>query len=244
MKVFIALFVAFFAYSAARTTDDVFSSSPIENQEDAAELQKEITKYNVVVRTAVPRVLGTRAVGTIGEVEANVNKLLQQEADTRRAIGLLRSTSCVDKLQVLLDSVTEFTGFESSNCVARYDLDLSMLVQKIYGEVADYEKKFNEILRVVPRAFSGRNVFLEEDDIINEYTSKLAAFRTQWNAEAKNVALFEEEFGGKIDIMNSVLGSCFRRLQANVNPTYAKITNEIETCSQFDNSHDAFAVFQ
>lgn len=243
MKTFVTLFIASIAIVMARA-DPINLSGPGSSQADAVALQRKVTDYIIVVRTSVPRVLGARANGTIGKVETNVNALLSQESKTRQKIDALRSTTCVDRLKGLLDSITEFTGFESSNCVAKYDLDLSSLVQKSYGQVADYEKKFGDVMRIVPQAFSARNMFVNNDAIVEEYTTKLAEFQAKWDAEPKNIEDFEKEFGDDIDLINMVLEGCFNKLQVFVNPGYETLENEIKTCGSFDNSHNPFAIFQ
>lgn len=242
-KTIFTFLIASIVFISVRS-DDLNFNSPSDVQDDAVALQREVTEYTIQVRTSVPRVLGTRAEGSIAKVELNVDVLLSQEAKTRQKIYNLTSTGCVNNLRAALNTITEFTGFESSNCVARYDLDLSHLIQRSYGQVADYEKKFGDVLRIVPRAFMGKNMFTKNNEIVNEYTTKLAEFQTEWNAETKNITEFEKKFGDSIDTINLVFGSCFGHVQAFVNPAYTIIENEIEVCEQFDNSHDPFAVFQ
>lgn len=243
MRTFITLFIASIAIVVVQA-DPINLSGPGSSQADAVALQAKVTEYIITVRTCVPRVLGDRANGTIGKVETNINKLLNQESKTRQRINALTSTICVDRLKVLLDAITEFTGFESSNCVAKYDLDLSNLVQKSYGKVADYDKKFGNVMRIVPEAFSGRNMFVDIDEIIGEYTTNVAEFQAKWAEEPKKIEDFEKEFGEDIDLINMVLEDCFDKLQSLVNPSYAKLENEIKTCGSFDNSHNPFAIFQ
>lgn len=243
MKLFIGIILASIAYASAAETDALFESA-LETQLKAVQLQQEVTEYAIRVRTAVPRVLGVRANGTIGRVEFNVDKLLDQEAETRSAIFSLSSTNCVNNLRVLLNGITEFTGFESSNCVARFDLSLSGLIQQTYGEVANYEKTFGDAMRIVPGAFSGRNMFLETEQIDNEYAAQVNSLRARWNSETKNIGEFEESFGEKIDSLGGVLQGCFNGIQVAVNPTYGIIANEITTCRSFDNSHDPFTFLQ
>lgn len=243
MKFFIGIVLASIAYASAAETDALFESAQ-ETQEKAVQLQQEVTEYAIRVRTAVPRVLGVRANGTIGRVEFNVEKLLDQEAETRTAIFSLSSTNCINNLRVLLNGVTEFTGFESSNCVARYDLSLSGLIQQTYGEVANYEKTFGDAMRIVPGAFSGRNMFLQTEQINNEYAARVDSLRARWNGETKNIGEFEEAFGDKIDVLGGVLQGCFNNIQVAVNPAYGIIANEIATCRSFDNSHDPFTFLQ
>lgn len=231
------------AYASPAETDALFESA-LESQQNAVELQQAVTEYAIRVRTAVPRVLGGRANGTIGRVEFNVEKLLEQEADTRTAIFALSSTNCVNNLRVLLDGITEFTGFESSNCVARYDLSMSELIQNTYDEVSAYEKVFGDAMRVVPGAFSAHNMFLEVEQIENGYSTRLDSLRARWSGERKNIGEFEEAFGNKIDGLSSTLQGCFNSIQVAVNPTYGIIANQITTCRSFDNSHDPFTFLQ
>lgn len=243
MKLFIAIVFATIAFASSADTDSLFAQSHAWHQ-GATELQKSVTNYAIEVRTAVPRVLGRRANSTIAKIEFNVDKLLDQETETREAIYSLSSTNCIKNLRVLLNSITEFTGFESSNCVARYDLKLSDLIQTKYSEVASYEKTFSDVLRVVPKSFSARNMFIQYEEIGNDFTSSLTSLQAQWDSEEKNISQFEENFGQTIDELNDILQDCFGNIQVAVNPTYAILANEIATCGNFDNSHDPFAVFQ
>lgn len=243
MKFFIATILASIAIAVSADTEPLFASAG-QNQLNAVDLQRSVTDYAIRVRTAVPRVLSIHANGTINHVEVNVAKLLAQERSTRDAIFSLSSTSCVTNLRVLLNGITEFTGFESSNCVARYDLSLSELIQKKYGEVAAYEKAFGDAMRIVPGSFSLRNMFLEADTINADFSSRLTSLRNSWNAETKNIGEFEEKFGEDIQRLGATLQGCFNNIQVAVNPTYAIITNEIATCRNFDNSHDPFAFLQ
>lgn len=243
MKLFIAIIFATLAFVSTAETDDLFEKSHA-YQLAAAELQRSVTEYAIEVRTAVPRVLGRRANSTIGKIEFNVDKLLDQEAETRTAIYSLSSTNCINNLRVLLNSITEFTGFASSNCVARYDLHLSGLIQKTYGEVSSYEKTFGDVLRVVPKSFSARNMFIQYAEVADQFSSSLNTLQAQWNSQVRNISEFEESFGENIDQLNVDLQGCFGNIHVAVNPTYAILANEIATCGRFDNSHDPFAVFQ
>lgn len=244
MKFFIAIIFATVAFASA-DENDLFESSRA-NHQIAANLQKSVTDYAIQVRTAVPRVLGGRANGTIANVEFNVDKLLDQEAAFRATIydPSVPRTSCIGNLRVLLNAITEFTGFESSNCVAKYDVSLSSLIRRTYGDVAAYEKTFGDVLRVVPKSFTARNMFLQYSEIETEFTTTLSTLQAQWNAEVKDIAAFENIFALNIDQLNAVLNTCFANIQAFVNPSYAILANEIATCTRFDNSHNPFAVFQ
>lgn len=244
MKFFITIIATFAFASASDETGWLFHHSH-EHQNTAADLQSSVTRYAIDVRTAVPRVLGVRANLTINKIEINVDQLLDQEADARTAIFALSSSNCVHNLRVLLNGITEFTGFESSNCVSYYDTELSGLIQRYYGQVANYEKTFGDVLRVVPRSFAGgRNMFTEHGDIVNNFVSQLTALQANWEAQSKNIDEFEANFGEDIDRLNTNLQGCFNGIQVAVNPSYAVLTNEIATCGRFDNSRDPFEIFQ
>lgn len=210
------------------------------------ELQQDINEKMTAIRTSVSTVLKSSTNVTLEQIESNANQILADAEPTRAAIfsTTLSATVCIVKLREILNQVTEFTGFGSSNCVTKYDFSVNGALDNAYAFLQKYEGILGEVQQVVVRSFNGRNVFLQADEIEahfeKEYENKLA----EWEFIRPDVESFVTKLQSNIEVFNTVLGSCFKNIQDNVKPTFASIKSELATCSEFDNTADPFVVFR
>lgn len=251
MKLFLicAIFSTFSLVFAAPSSIEKFTSTSefydlaSEYQSSVVNLQREINSYIVQVRTAIPSVLKVSANETLINIEANADKLFEQEADARTQIFTHPNSTCILNLRDLINRITEFTGYESSNCVARYDLKLTDVINEAYKNVTNYEKDFGDVLHIVVRSFIGSNVFINQTEISERFATKYADKKLQWDEIEKDIDYFKAILSGRVKELNYGLEKCFVTLQNYINPVYSELISQIATCDEFNNTRDPYEVF-
>lgn len=233
------------ASSSVIIPDSLFESAWEYNDRFAA-LQQDINDELTALRTAVSGVLKSSSNETLAQIESNTVKLMAQDKPARDAIYDLELTTspCVFSLRYLITAITEFTGFESSNCVTSYDRSVEGVLANAYAEVQKYEKTFNDVQQSVVRAFIGRNAYTQSADIEARFSNQLALQESEWAAIRPQVEAFKAAIRDNISAFNAVLVTCHKTLQDNVLPAYGILTGEIATCQAFDSTPDPFAIYR
>lgn len=207
-------------------------------------LQQDINEQLTAIRTAVSTVLKTSSNETLGQIDNNAMKLLAQDDPARTDIFALPTSICVNNLKILLNSITEFTGFGSSNCVAAYDKNVQGVLQTAYAQLQKYEASFGDAQQIVVRSFIGINVFTAPEQIEARFSLHYTQRVNEWNAIKPDVENFLRTLGTNIAVFNTVLGECFKGIQDRVNPRYAELQADIATCHTFNTTPDPFAIFR
>lgn len=207
-------------------------------------LQRDINEQLAAVRTAVSTVLKTSSNETLGQIDDNAMTLLAQDEPARTAIFALPASTCVNNLKIMINSITEFTGFGSSNCVAAYDKNVQGVLQTAYAQLQKYEASFGDVQQIVVRSFIGINVFTAPDQIEARFGMYYNQRDSEWNTIRPDIDNFLRTLGNNIAVFNTVLGECFNGIQDRVNPRYTELQAEIATCHTFNTTPDPFAVFR
>lgn len=208
------------------------------------QLQLDINAALAAIRTSVSTALTTSTNVTLAQIESNAKLILALDEPARDAIFAMRSSSCINGLKVLLNGVTEFTGFGSANCVTAYDRSVQGAVTSAHALLQKYEQSFGSVLQIVVKSFVGHNVFLESDEIEAIFKKKYEESSADWEEIRPDVESFLRTLQENIAVFNTVLGRCFKTIQDDVAPGYVKLQAEIATCEAFDNTADPFAAFR
>jgi hypothetical protein len=210
------------------------------------ELQADINAQLTAVRTAVSSVLKSSSSATLTQIEANSNKLLEQDGPARDQIFSkdLPSTACITNLKVVLNGITEFTGFGSSNCVTAYDTSVRGALDTAYALLQKFEGSFGDVQQIVTRSFIGKNAFTQSDDIRARFNEQFSKRTSEWEKIRPDTEAFVRTLESNIAVFNTALGECFAAIQVKVAPAYSVLTSEIATCRAFDSSPDPFAMFR
>lgn len=207
-------------------------------------LQSSIDKDLSAIRTSVSVALRASTNVTLEQIEGNANSILALDEPARDAIFDLRSSTCVNRLRVLLNGVTEFTGFGSANCVTAYDKSVQGALNTAYALLQKYEGSFGDVQQIVVRSFVGKNAFLEAEEIEAVFKQKYEERSEEWDKIRPDIESFLSTLESNIAVFNTVLGGCFKTIQEEVAPGYVILTQEIATCEAFDNTADPFAAFR
>lgn len=211
-----------------------------------AALQQDINDQLTALRTAVSGVLKSSSNETLEQIQSNIEKLMAQDKPARDAIFSpeLTTSPCVNSLKYLINSITEFTGFESSNCVTSYDKSVEGVLVSAYSKVQEYEKSFNDVQQVVVRSFIGLNAYTQSADIEARFSDTLAVRESAWAEIRPQVEAFKTTLRNEISAFNAVLVTCHKSLRDSVQPAYGVLAGEIETCVIFNSTPDPFAIYR
>lgn len=208
-------------------------------------LQNLINERLTEVRTAVSSVLKSTSAKTLEQIETNANNILDLDRPVRQRIFVeLSSTQCVNNLRTIINGVTEFTGFASSNCVSSYDKSVQGVLKVAYDLLQHYEGSTVDVQQTVVKSFIGKNAFLEPDAIEARFVELYNERLNEWNEINPNVEDFVEVLRGNIAGFNGVLHNCFNDIEEYVSSSYVALEESIRTCEEFDNTTDPFAIYR
>lgn len=198
-------------------------------QED---VDHDVTEY----RTSVSQVLRESSKDALTEVEENARAILELEKPVKAVVDQLNVGLCSTNLKQLLAGITEFTGFESSNCVKLYDKDVNVEVKKAQDLISLYDGMFTELQQLVVQAFIGRNQFNQQEDIVNAFEVEFDRKVKAWEDIKPDVEAFIGSLSGKIADINNLMETCMKEVQNEVVISYGSISRRVQTCIDFDNS--------
>lgn len=215
-----------------------------EYQDEVTALQQDIDETLTEIRTAVSLVLKSSSRETLGQIENNAHALMDQDAPARGAIFAEGSSPCINNLKVLINAITEFTGFGSSNCVTTYDKSVQGTLSTAKAFLQKYEESFSNVQQIVVRSFIGKNAFVQYDEIEARFGEQYNLRKSQWDAFRPDVEEFVRTLDANIAVFNTALGECFVTIQQNVAPAYDELQGEIQTCLDFNSTPDPFAMYR
>ena len=222
--------------------DSLFESA-WEYQRYFESLQEDINIKLNSVRTEVSDLLQKSSTFTLEQIEGNANSILLLDDPARNRIYELSSSLCVNNLRVLINGITEFTGFGSSNCVTSYDISVQEAINTTYALLKKYEGPSVDVQQIVVRSFINRNAFLQPEEIENRFKDIYNQQLAEWNEFNPDTEDFLSDLRSKIDDFFNNLKKCFNNIQESVAPAYDILQGEIATCEAFDSTPDPFAIF-
>lgn len=222
-------------------TEELFITAK-DYQSRLTALQQDINLQLTAIRTSVSNVLTLSSGKTLEQIENNTIAILALDAPVRAVVGPLDSTACIDNLKNLLEGTTEFSGFPSSTCVARYEESVRSALKTAYALLEKFEGLFVDVQQVVIKSFIKRNAFLTPDLIIETFTNQYNAQAEDWERIRPEIESFVKSLSGNVAVFNNVLESCFSNIQTNLIPTYSRIVAEIAVCKEFDTLISPFAM--
>lgn len=247
MKLFVLLFLAnLIVLQAApiRKSEEVsieeLFKTAWEFQNKLIPRQEGIDNDVTELRTSVSKVLKSTSSEALKEVEDNAKKVLLLEQPVRSSINGLKAGDCATNLKSLLNGITEFTGFESSNCVKFYDNSVDAEVRTAQEMITNYDGIFTELQQLVVKAFVGKNQFSQQAEIIDAFEDEYERRVEEWERIKPNVEEFIDTLGDTIGQINNAMGFCMKDVQDTVSVAYNFISTRVETCIDFDNSQNNF----
>jgi hypothetical protein len=237
MKINILIFFSLVgANYAAITNPAQFLATTNDYQQRTTALQQEIIDVIAGLRLSITRVLKGTSNTTLDQIYDNADTILEMDDPIREEIFVKfnRTTSCMMNLRARLNSVTEFTGFHSRNCLRRYDEAVTKVVNVGYEALAEYESALDVIQTIVTSAFTGKNIWRESAAIQNNYITAYNTHKAEWDQIAPIIANFLQTFEADIRNYNDVLHECFLGVHERYAPDYASVLNGLEICNEYD----------
>lgn len=104
-------------------------------------LQQNIVSVITGMRFSMSEILKKTSNVTLDQVQDNLQIVFDMEQPTRRELfeGLPTMDDCIVNLRNQLNLVTEMSGYASSNCIRRYDRNVTSLVSDAYEILREYE---------------------------------------------------------------------------------------------------------
>jgi len=172
----------------------------------------------------------------LAEFEKEVNQILAIEQPIRQQLNAIPlNNSCVFSLLFLLDSITEFTGYQASNCIKIYDQVVTEEVTKVQDIVSLYNEIYIEVLQLTIKAFTDRNIFTQQNDIINRFESDYERYISNLEAIKPQIDDIKLRTYAKINEFTQDMKNCMANLQNNVEIQYEMIVQQIQICLDFEN---------
>jgi hypothetical protein len=246
MKSSFAILLSLVAFAAASPSPaDLYNpnalfTEAIDYQGRVTVLQEDIVDTITSLRSQLSAILKRTSNATLSQVQDNIWDIFDLDAPVRALVFNTPTTDCILNLRVQLNMKTEFSGYDSSNCLTRYDRSVSGLINAAYGTLADYEKQIIIIQMLVVNSFIGRNVYLHPEEIIDSFRSQYDEHNAAWVVVKANIATFLASLEEDIGAQNTVLGTCFTNIQTDLIPQYNYITNATAVCTEFDSTIQYF----
>lgn len=142
MKLVLCALISLFAVSQAAVTDPrtLFNNATV-FQTRVTSLQQDIVSVITGMRFSLSDILKRTSNETLDQVQNNLQTIFYMEEPTRTELfeGLPTMDPCIVNLRAQLNSVTETSGYQSSNCIRRYDGSVTSLVSDAYSILEEYE---------------------------------------------------------------------------------------------------------
>jgi hypothetical protein len=200
-------------------------------------LQEDIVNTIVSLRGQLSAVLKSSSNETLSSIQSNIETVFEMDAPVRYLIFVQHntSTSCIFNLRAKLNTETEFSGFQSGICLARYDRNVTSLLNEAYEKLSEYEGLISIVQMIVINAFSNRNIWTETDEIQSNFIDTYNTEYSAWQTSKAGITAFITTLEQNIAQHNAILKSCFDAVQEGLVPIYEDIAgNRLDVCLEFD----------
>jgi hypothetical protein len=209
----------------------------IAKQAQINEMQTEIFTTIMGLRIALSNVLKKTSNLTLSDIEADVLEIFRIDAPYRTILfeDHTQNTECLMNMRNRLNFETEFTGFQSGNCLRAYDNEVSVVIDEAYKTVGLYDGELTEFELSVIEAFAGKNVWTQADDITSRYNSSFERF-SQLLADLKaKIDGLVLNIENQIEAHRTNLNACYKDNQASLSTFLVRFETQLNTCIRFDN---------
>lgn len=143
MKLILFVLIPFIAAAthAAVSNPNVLFNRANDYQLLVTTLQQEIIDKITGMRFSLSAILKRTSNITLDQVQENLQTIFDMEQPVRIELfeGFPTMDSCIVNLRDQLNLITEMSGYESSNCIKRYDTNVTALVAEAYNVLQEYE---------------------------------------------------------------------------------------------------------
>jgi hypothetical protein len=135
------IFVSLLAMTQAVENPNTLFTIANEYQVKVTALQQDIVSVITGMRFQLSAILKATSNITLDQVQVNLHTIFEMEQPARQELfeGVPTMDPCIVNLRLQLNLVTEMGGYASSNCIKRYDKNVTTLVNSAYAIVREYE---------------------------------------------------------------------------------------------------------
>lgn len=211
------------------------------HQELLGELQDNINEAIFDVQTAVSSVLEGSTGKALTQHEGHINDLLTLRQPLAEAFDKLKDGSCRNSAQTILDSTTEITGFEASNCVTRYSESVDKDIARATAALVKFDDLYGLVQQIVVKSFIGKNKFVNPEDISDTITAMYALVEARWADAKPTMDALKQELSSKINAHQAKLDDCNDYNIETALFGFRFVERQINTCKEFDNTPSPFS---
>lgn len=186
---------------------DGLVETALEFQNEINLRQENIDSDLIEFRTSVYNVQKWRTKQALEEVADNAMELFQLEQPVRVSVNGLKAGDCQSNLEAFLNKTTEYTDFESSNCLKFYNNFVEKEIQSALDSIDTYDR------------------------IFTEFKARIR----DWETIRPNIENIIDALNDEIDDINTKMVSCFTDVQKPASEVYDYIASRVATCQAFDN---------
>ena len=142
MKLILCALISFFALThAASSNPRPLFVNATAYQSLVTSLQQDIVTVITGMRFSLSDILKRTSNETLNQVQDNLRTIFLMDGVARYELfeGVQSNHPCIVNLRSQLNSVTQTSGYQSSNCLKRYDFNVTALVADAYVILAEYE---------------------------------------------------------------------------------------------------------
>lgn len=211
-------------------------TAAVDYQQRTTALQQDIVNTITALRGQLTGVLKVSSNRTLSSIESNIETIFEMDMAVRTLLFVEnnQTTSCLTNLRMQLNTATEFSGFESSICLTRFDRNVTTVVGTAYGLLQQYEELISIVQMIVINSFSGKNVWIHDAAIQTNFTTEYNNRYNDWQTAKAGITAFIAALEQDLITFGNTLAVCFTSIQTGLVPEYARITAALPVCLEFD----------
>lgn len=200
-------------------------------------MQTDMFKLITDLRLELSATLKKTANSSLAYIEADIRKVFEIDEPYRTLLFVTNdgNSTCVRNMRNRLNSITEFTGFKAGICLHTYDRGVNKVVNETFSQVAVYDDELSAFELSVIKAFAGKNVWTQPEDIKKDFIGSYDKFKVIYDDFKAKINGFSSNIEEKVKALAETLVSCYKVSQDEIVSQLTVLGVEIETCITFDN---------
>lgn len=200
------------------------------------EMQTEINGLVNEMQTLVSNILESSTSETLTQYYTHIVAIQAEYVPMLEAFNALAPGECRTNAETMLNSTTQFTGFETSNCASVYNQRVKLEIDNANKALVRFDDLYSQVQTIVVKGFIAQNAFLTPEQIVDDITYIYEAVQARWAISKPELEAVKNTLQTVIADQNRILGNCHNSVQNFAQVMFGMFRSSVQTCSDYNNT--------
>lgn len=199
-------------------------------------MQDEINALVNEMQTLVSNILESSTSETLTQYYTHITAIQAEYVPMLESFNALAPGDCKTNAETMLNSTTQFTGFDTSNCANVYNQRVKLEIDNANKALVRFDDLYSQVQTIVVKGFIAQNAFLTPEQIVEDITYIYNAVQARWAISKPELEGVKNNLQSVIADQNRILGNCHNTVLSSAQIMFGYFRSAVQTCRDFNNT--------